>query len=73
MRTLVYVDGVNLYYGVLKPSGCKWLDLVALCEKVLAPHHDILGIKYFTARGSLQGSGWTGVVHHMAPGPRYRP
>ena len=52
MRTLVYVDGFNLYYGGLKGSGRKWLDLVALCERVLATHHDILAVKYFTVRVS---------------------
>ena len=52
MRTFVYVDGFNLYYGALKDSSWKWLDLLALFEKVLQPHHDILAIKYFTARVS---------------------
>ena len=52
MRTFVYVDGFNLYYGALKESSWKWLDLLALFEKVLQPHHDILAIKYFTARVS---------------------
>ncbi len=26
-KTIVYVDGFNLYYGVLKNTGYKWLDL----------------------------------------------
>ena len=52
MRTVVYVDGFNLYYGALKGTSWKWLDLVVLFEKVLQPHHDILAIKYFTARVS---------------------
>ena len=50
MRTFVYVDGFNLYYGALKGTRWKWLDLPALFEKVLQPHHDILKVKYFTAR-----------------------
>ena len=29
MRTFVYVDGFNLYYGVLKGTPWKWLDLPA--------------------------------------------
>ena len=29
MRTFVYVDGFNLYYGALKRSSWKWLDLPA--------------------------------------------
>ena len=52
MRTVVYVDGFNLYYGALKRTSWKWLDLVALFEKVLQPRHRILAIKYFTARVS---------------------
>ncbi|MDE0006174.1 MAG: NYN domain-containing protein [Rhodospirillaceae bacterium] len=52
MRTFVYVDGFNLYYGALKGTPFRWLDLVSLFEKVLQPHHDILTVKYFTARVS---------------------
>ena len=52
MRTFVYVDGFNLYYGALKGTSWKWLDLPALFAKVLQPHHDILTVKYYTARVS---------------------
>ena len=52
MRTFVYVDGFNLYYGALKGTSWKWLDLPALFAKVLQPRHDILKVKYFTARVS---------------------
>ena len=52
MRTFVDVDGFNLYYGALKGTPWKWLDLPALLATVLQPHHDILTIKYFTARVS---------------------
>lgn len=52
MRTFVYVDGFNLYYGALKRTSWKWLDLVALFKTVLQQHHDILKVKYFTARVS---------------------
>ena len=30
MRTCIYVDGYNLYYGRLRGTGYKWLDVVAL-------------------------------------------
>ena len=50
MRTIVYVDGFNLYYGCLKNTPWKWLDLVALSKGVLQPHHEIVAVKYFTAR-----------------------
>ena len=52
MRTFLYVDGFNLYYGALKGTSWKWLDLVALFERVLQHHHEILKVKYFTARVS---------------------
>ena len=52
MRTYIYVDGFNLYYGALKNSPWKWLDLFALFQEILQPHHQILNIKYFTARVS---------------------
>jgi len=48
-RTLVYVDGFNLYYGALKNTPFKWLNLYALSQSLL-PKHTIIGIKYFTAR-----------------------
>jgi uncharacterized LabA/DUF88 family protein len=52
LRTVVYVDGFNLYYRALKGTRYKWLDLLALFKNVLQPHHDIVKIKYFTARVS---------------------
>jgi hypothetical protein len=48
-RTWVYVDGFNLYYGALKRTAYRWLDLAAFCG-VLLPKNDVLRIKYFTAR-----------------------
>ena len=50
MRTIVYVDGFNLYYGRLKNTPWKWLDLVALTKDVLHPKHEIVAVKYFTAK-----------------------
>ena len=52
MRTFVYVDGFNLYYGALKGTPFKWLDPVALLNRILQPRHDIVKLKYFTARVS---------------------
>lgn len=49
MKTFVYVDGFNLYYGVLKGTSYRWLDLGAFCSKLLPPNK-IARIKYFTAR-----------------------
>lgn len=45
----VYVDGFNLYYGALKGTRYKWLDLDALFRKLL-PTHELKRIRYFTAR-----------------------
>lgn len=50
MRTIVYIDGFNLYYGALKDHWpeLKWLDLRALCTGLL-PGRQIVRIRYFTA------------------------
>lgn len=45
----VYIDGFNLYYGSLKKTSFKWLDLSALCQRLL-PNRSIGRIRYFTAR-----------------------
>ena len=59
MKTRVYIDGYNLYYGVLKGSPFKWLDpikLAKLCCRVAAPEailksiDDVCETKYFTAK-----------------------
>jgi NYN domain len=47
----VYVDGFNLYYGALKNTPYKWLDLDALF-RILLPSYQIQRIRYFTARVS---------------------
>ncbi len=52
---MCYVDGFNLYYGALRRSPNKWLNVREMCEKIL-PKNQIEHIKYFTARVSpLQG------------------
>ena len=48
MKTNIYVDGFNVYYGAVKGTGFKWLDLAALC-KMLFPRNEINRIRYFTA------------------------
>ena len=50
LRTNVYIDGFNLYYGALKNRPrAKWLDLSALCS-ILLTKNDVHRIRYFTAR-----------------------
>ena len=48
MKANVYVDAFNLYYGSLRGTPYKWLDLSKLCG-VMLPHDHIQRIKYFTA------------------------
>jgi len=49
MRTYIYIDGFNFYYGAVRNTPYKWLDFKSFFQKILAPEHDILAIKYFTA------------------------
>ena len=53
-KTCVYIDGFNLYYGAVKDTPYRWLDVRRLCE-LLLPGHSIAGIKYFIARVSARG------------------
>jgi hypothetical protein len=53
VRTNVYVDGFNLYYGAVRGTPYRWLDLARLC-KVMLPNDTIQSIKYFTARVSAR-------------------
>lgn len=50
MRTIVYVDGFNLYYGCLKGTPHRWLDLRVLCSRLLRDDSEVVAIKYFTAK-----------------------
>lgn len=54
-RAIVYVDGFNLYFGALKGTPYKWLDLDALARR-LAPNDDIVAVRYFTARVTTRRS-----------------
>lgn len=53
MKTIVYIDGFNLYYGCLKGTPYKWLNLLSLCQTLL-PGHQMTGIKYFSATVSAR-------------------
>jgi uncharacterized LabA/DUF88 family protein len=52
LRTYVYIDGFNLYYGAVKDTPYKWLDFKALFNRILQNHNQIEAIKYFTAKVS---------------------
>jgi uncharacterized LabA/DUF88 family protein len=48
-RTIVYIDGFNLYYGAVRDvPALKWLNIEKLCRQ-LRPNDDLQKIKYFTA------------------------
>lgn len=48
MKTVLYIDGFNLYYSAVKDTPFKWLDPLALSRRIF-PQNDIIGIKYCTA------------------------
>ena len=48
MKLNIYIDGFNLYYGCLKNTPYRWLDVHKMC-KFLFPNDEIVKIKYFTA------------------------
>lgn len=66
LRTRVYIDGYNLYYGCLRKTAYKWLDVLTLFETQILPSilyrpepdatpatmtlHPDCAIKYFTAK-----------------------
>lgn len=52
MKTIIYVDGFNLYHRALKKTPYKWLDLYTLCQTALPKHNVITSINYYTARVS---------------------
>ena len=60
MRTSVYIDGLNLYYGALKGTPFKWLDPIKLSAAVLPRQCVVDRVLYFTAHVS-------GVVDPGAP------
>jgi uncharacterized LabA/DUF88 family protein len=47
-RSIIYIDGFNLYYGAIKGGPNKWLNLELFFRR-LRPHDDIQAIRYFTA------------------------
>jgi hypothetical protein len=53
MRTIVYVDGFNLYYRLLKARPhYKWVNVFELVKAALNPANQIIKVRYFTARVS---------------------
>ncbi|MHC4812782.1 MAG: NYN domain-containing protein [Planctomycetota bacterium] len=46
--TIVYVDGFNLYYGALRGTPYKWLNLERFFD-LCRPHDEVNHVRYFTA------------------------
>jgi 6-hydroxy-3-succinoylpyridine 3-monooxygenase len=62
-RTIVYIDGFNLYYGALKSTSYKWLNLERYF-RLLRPNDELQKIRYFTAKiigshAANQGAYWS--------------
>ncbi len=50
IKTIVYIDGYNLYYGLLRGTKFKWLDVVKLFDKhVLDENSELIEVRYYTA------------------------
>ena len=48
-RTVAYIDGYNLFYGLLKGTSYKWLDPTRLVSALLRDDHELVSVKYFTS------------------------
>lgn len=51
-RTIVYIDGFNLYYRALKGTPYKWVNIEALSEACLPQGCQIIRVNYYTAHVS---------------------
>lgn len=49
IKTCLYIDGFNLYYGALKDTPYKWLNPVLLVGK-LFPRNQIVSVKFCSAK-----------------------
>ena len=48
-RTVAYIDGYNLFYGLLKGTSYKWFDPTRLVSALLRGDHELVSVKYFTS------------------------
>ena len=53
-RVIVYVDGFNMYFGILEAGylNCKCLDISKLVNNLIQVSQELIEIKYFTSRVS---------------------
>ena len=49
-EAIAYIDGFNLYYGSLKGTRDKWLDIQRLCEAITPKSATLVKVRYFTAK-----------------------
>lgn len=57
MKTIVYIDGLNLYYAALRGTTFKWLDPYSLFQNhVLGSGSDVAMVRYYTAPAKLSSS-----------------
>ncbi len=64
INTNIYIDGFNLYYGALRKTPYRWLNIRKLCE-LLLPKNTVAEIKYFTALVSARPNGPDQPVHQQ--------
>ncbi len=71
-RVMVYVDGMNLYYGIIATGIPRylWVDVQALAQSLLRPDQTLVGVKYYTSRfvsdGRVKGLAIRQRVHLLA-------
>jgi len=49
MKTILYIDGFNLYYSAVKGTPLRWLNPLALASRAF-PRNQIVASKYFSAK-----------------------
>mgnify|MGYP000846829232 FL=1 len=57
-RVIVYIDGFNLYFGMVDAGidNCKWLNIKSLIDSYITHNQELIEIKYFTSRITNQPS-----------------
>ena len=52
LRVMAYVDGSNLYFGMIESGArkCKWLDVYKLMKGFVRSNQELIGVKFFTSR-----------------------
>jgi len=53
-RVFAYFDGFNFYYGAVRNTEYKWINIKTLVQLHIDPTDSIVKVKYFTARVKSQ-------------------